>query len=94
MTMSNEKKQAAVAVLKKVGKAVWSAIPWICLWISLSCWFMLPYLYAKGEAELESKIAALEAENTMYESVNDRLEEDVEWMRSLVEQEAADGQTK
>lgn len=92
--MTNEKKQAAVAVLKKVGKAVWSEVPWICLWIALSCWLILPYLYVKGEAELESKISALEAENAMYDSVNDRLEEDVEWLRSLIEQEAADGQTE
>ena len=92
--MVNEKKQAAVAVLKKVGKAVWSATLWICLWFSLSCWFMLPYFYAKGEAEMESKISALEAQNAMYESVNDRLEEDVEWLRSLIEQEDGDGQTQ
>jgi hypothetical protein len=92
--MTNEKKQAAVAVLKKVGKAVLSAIPWVCLWVSLSFWFMLPYFYAKGEAEMESKISALETENTMYESVNDRLEEDVEWLRSLIEQEDGDGQTE
>lgn len=92
--MTNEKKQAAVAVLKKVGKTVLSAIPLICLWFSLSCWFMLPYFYAKGEAEMESKISALEAQNAMYESVNDRLEEDVEWLRSLIEQEDGDGQTQ
>lgn len=92
--MTNENKQAVKTALKKVGKAVWSALPWICLWISLTCWFMLPYLYAKGEAELETKISALEAENAMYESVNDRLEEDIEWLRSLIEQEAADGQTE
>jgi hypothetical protein len=92
--MTNEKNHAAVAVLKKVGKVIWSAVPWICLWVSLSCWFMLPYLYAKGEAELESKISALEAQNAMYESVNDRLEEDIEWLRSLIEQEDSDGQTE
>jgi hypothetical protein len=92
--MRTEKKEAVKTVLKKVGKAVWSALPWIFLWISLTCWFMLPFLYAKGEAELESKIAALEAENAIYESVNDRLEEDVEWLRSLIEQEVGDGQTE
>ena len=92
--MTNEKNHAAVAVLKKVGKAIWSVVPWICLWVSLSCWFMLPYLYAKGEVEMESKISALEAENAMYESVNDRLEEDVEWLRLLIEQEDGNGQTE
>jgi hypothetical protein len=92
--MTNEKKQAAIAVLKKVGKAVWSAVPWICMVIGLTCWFMLPFLYANESAELESRIAALEAENAMYESVNDRLEEDIEWLRSLIEQEDGDGQTE
>lgn len=92
--MSNEKKQAVVAVLKKAGKTIWTAVPWICLWVALSCWFMLPYLYAKGETELESKISALEVENAVYESVNDRLEEDVDWLRSLVEQEVGNGQTE
>jgi len=91
--MTNEKKQAVATALKKVGKAIWSALPWIGLWISLTCWFMLPYLYAKGEAEMQSQISALEAENAMYETEYDRLTDEIEWLRSLIE-EAGDGQAK
>ena len=43
-------------------------------------------------------LAALEAENAMYESINARLDEEIDWLRSLVErvgiEEADDGQTQ
>jgi hypothetical protein len=90
--MTNEKKQALKDSFKKVGKAIWSAFPWICWGIALTCWLMLPILHASEEAELEKQIAALEAENAMYESQNARLDEEIDWLRSLIEQEDGDGQ--
>jgi hypothetical protein len=80
------------AILKKIGNAVWSALPWFFMFIGLFCWFMLPHLYANEEAELKSQIAALEAENAMYESQNARFDEEIDWLRSLIEQEDGDGQ--
>ena len=84
--------------LKKIGKAIWSALPWICMTIGLTCWLSLPYLYAKEGAKLESQVAALEAKSEMYEAEKARLENDVKWLRSLVEQheceETGDGQTQ
>jgi cell division protein FtsB len=90
--MTNEKKQAVKNDFKKVGKAVWSAIPWVLMWLGLVCWFLLPHLYANEEAELKSQISALEAENAMYELQNARLDDEINWLRSLIEQEDGDGQ--
>ncbi len=80
-----ENKQAIKEALKKVNKAVWSALPWVFMTIGLTCWLMLPLLYANESAELEAQIAALEAENAMYESENARLDEEIKWLRSLIE---------
>ena len=94
--MTNEKKQAIKAALKKVGKAVWSALPWVCMWIGLTCWFALLFISADESSERSKQLAALEAENVRYESENIRLGEEVEWLRMLVEQglleEDGDGQ--
>ncbi len=90
--MTIERKQAIKSGLKKVGKAIWSALPWLCLWIWLTCLLLTPILHANERADLESQISALEAENARYEAEIDRLDENVAWLRSLIEQEAADGQ--
>jgi hypothetical protein len=92
--MKAEKKQDVKAALKKVGVAVWSALPWVCMTVGLTCWLMLPFLYADEHAEEKARIAALEAENRMYESVNGQLEDEIGWLRSLIEQEVSDGQTQ
>lgn len=84
--MTTEKKTVFKATLKKVGKAVWSAIPWVCLWIALSCWLMLPLLRAEEKAELTNQIAAFEAEKAMYESQYERLADEIEWLRSLIKE--------
>jgi cell division protein FtsB len=91
--MTNEKKNAAKAVLMKIGKAVWSALPWIFLWIAATCWFLLPFLYADEEAKLTNQISALEAENTRYESERAHLTDEIKWLRSLLEEDG-DGQTQ
>lgn len=70
--------------IKKIGKVVWSALPWIMMTIGLTCWLMLPVLYANEKADLKSQISALEAENT-------HLEEDLEWLRSLVDESSREG---
>lgn len=96
--MTNEKKQAVKLALKKVGKAVWSALPWVLMWIGLTCFFSLLLISADKSAERAKQLAALEAENAMYESVNARLDEEIDWLRSLVEQyyqgEVPDGQVQ
>lgn len=96
--MTNENKQAVKSALKKVIKAVWSALPWVLIWIGLTCFFSLLFISADKSVERAKQLAALEAENAMYESVNARLDEDIDWLRSLVErvgiEEADDGQTK
>jgi len=89
--MKAEKKQAVKSVLKKAAGVVWSVLPWVCMAVGLTCWLMLPFLYADEQAEEKARIAALEAENRMYESVNGQLEDEIEWLRSLVEQEVSDG---
>ena len=93
-----EKKQAIKAVLKKIGKVVWSSLPWVLMWIGLTCFFSLLFISADKSAERNKQLAALEAENAMYESVNARLDEEIDWLRSLVEQyyqgEAPDGQVQ
>ena len=93
-----EKKQAIKAVLKKIGKVVWSSLPWVLMWIGLTCFFSLLFISADKSAERSKQLAALEAENAMYESVNARLDEEIDWLRSLVEQyyqgEAPDGQVQ
>ena len=96
--MNIEKKQAIKAVLKKIGKAVWSSLPWVLMWIGLTCFFSLLFISADKSGERSKQLAALEAENAMYESVNARLDEEIDWLRSLVEQyyqgEAPDGQVQ
>jgi prophage antirepressor-like protein len=49
--MKAEKKQAVKAALKKVGGAVWSVLPWVWMAVGLTCWLMLPFLYADEHAE-------------------------------------------
>lgn len=83
--MTNEKKQAVKSALKKVGKAVWSAFPWVCWVIALTCWFSLLFIYADECTERTKQLATLEAENAMYEKENARLDEEVDWLRSLIE---------
>ena len=96
--MTIEKKQAAEAGFKQIGKAIWSALPWLCMWIGLTCFFSLLFISADKSAERAKQLAALEAENAMYESVNARLDEEIDWLRSLIErvgiEEADDGQTQ
>lgn len=82
-------------LFRKIGKAVWSALPWFFMTIGLTCWLMLPLIYANESAELEAQIAALEAENARYESESIHFQEEVEWLRSLIaldEVEGGDGQ--
>ena len=83
--MNIEKKQAIKAVLKKIGKAVWSALPWVLMWFGLTCFFSLLLISANKSAERSKQLAALEAKNAMYESVNARLDEEIDWLRLLVE---------
>jgi hypothetical protein len=96
--MTNEKKQAVKSAIKKVGKAIWSSLPWVLMWIGLTCFFSLLLISADKSAERSKQLAALEAENAMYESVNTRLDEEIDWLRSLVEQyyqgEVPDGQVQ
>ena len=96
--MNIEKKQAIKTALKKVGKAIWSALPWVLMWIGLTCCFSLLFFCADKSAERSKKLTTLEAENAMYESVNARLDEEIDWLRSLVEQyyqgEVPDGQVQ
>lgn len=79
--------------LKKIGKAVWCALPWVGLTIWLFCLWMLPVLHANERGELEAQIAALKAENQRYEAEYNRLDNEVEWLRSLIKQEDGDGQS-
>ena len=96
--MNIEKKQAIKTALKKVGKAIWSALPWVLMWIGLTCFFSLLFISADKSGERSKQLAALGAENAMYESVNARLDEEIDWLRSLVEQyyqgEVPDGQVQ
>ena len=96
--MTTERKQAVKVALKKIGKAIWSAFPWVLMWIGLTCFFSLLFISADKSAERDKQLAALEAENAMYESVNARLDEEINWLRSLVErvgiEEDDDGQTQ
>jgi cell division protein FtsB len=64
----------------------------VCLWIWLTCLLLTPVIHANERADLKSQISALEAENARYEAEIDRLDENVAWLRSLIEQEDADGQ--
>ena len=94
--MTIEKKQAIKAGFKKIGKAIWSALPWLCMWIGLTCWFTLLFIGMDESAERSKQLAALEAENTRREAENTRLDEEIDWLRSLLEkmgfEEADDGQ--
>ena len=96
--MNIEKKQAIKTALKKVGKAIWSALPWVLMWIGLTCFFSLLCISADKSGERSKQLAALEAENAMYEAVNARLDEEIDWLRSLIEQyypgEVPDGQVQ
>ena len=68
------------------------------MWIGLTCFFSLLLISADKSAERNKQLEALEAENTMYESANARLDEEIDWLRSLIErvdiEEADDGQTQ
>lgn len=94
--MTTEKKQAVKLALKKAGKAVWSALPWMFMWIGLTCLFSLLFISADQSTERTKQLAALEAENARYESENARLDEEIDWLHSLVErmvfEEVGDGQ--
>lgn len=96
--MTTEKKQAVKSALKKIGKAVWSALPWVLMWIGLTCLFSLLFISVDKSTERTKQLAALEAENARYESENTRLDEEVDWLRSLVErlefEEVGDGQVQ
>ena len=92
--MTTEKKQAVKPALKKARKAVWSALPWVCMWIGLTCWFSLLFICADQSAERANQLAALEAENAMYKSENAHLDDEIAWLRSLIEQEDGNGQTQ
>jgi len=96
--MMTERKQAVKAALKKIGKAIWSAFPWVCWVIALTCWFSILFIHADKCAERAKQLAALEAENAMYESENARLDEEIDWLRSLIErmgkEGVGDGQTQ
>lgn len=96
--MTTEKKHAVKSALKKAGKAIWSALPWVCMWIGLTCWFSLLFICADQSAERAKQLATLEAENAMYESANARLDEEIDWLRSLIEsmgiEEDGNGQTQ
>lgn len=96
--MNIEKKQAIKMALKKVGKVVWSSLPWVLMWIGLTCFFLLLFISADKSGERSKQLAALEAENAIYESVNARLDEEIDWLRSLVENyyqgEVPDGQVQ
>ena len=96
--MNIEKEQTIKTALKKVGKAVWSSLPWVLMWIGLTCFFSLLFISADKSGERSKQLAALEAENAMYESANARLDEEIDWLRSLVEQyyqgEVPDGQVQ
>ena len=96
--MTKYKKQAFKSALKMVGKAIWDAFPWILMWIGLTCFFSLLFIRADKSVERAKQLSVLEAKNAMYESENARLEEDIDWLRSLVEQyyqeEVPDGQVQ
>ncbi len=96
--MTTEKKQAVKSALKKIGKAVWSTLPWVLMWIGLTCLFSLLFISADKSTERTKQLAALEAENARYELENTRLDEEVDWLRSLVErlefEEVGDGQVQ
>ena len=96
--MNIEKKQAIKTAMKKVGKAIWSALPWVLMGIGLTCFFSLLFIRADKSGERSKNLAALEAENAMYESVIARRDEEIDWLRSLVEQyyqgDVPDGQVQ
>jgi len=87
--MTNKKKQAIKATLKKVGKAIWDAIPWVLIWIGVTCWLSLVFILVDKAEEQETQIIELQSENK-------QLDEEVDWLRSLVKQyyqgEVPDGQ--
>jgi hypothetical protein len=96
--MTAERKTAIKDGFKKVGKAIWSSLPWVIWVICLVCWFLIPVLNAKEDGEYEAQIAALQSANEMYESQNEKLHTEIDWLRSLVEQGylegISDGKTK
>lgn len=96
--MTTEKKQAVKSALKKIGKAIWSALPWVLMWIGLTCWFSLLFISVDKSTERTKQLAALEAENARCESENTHLDEEVDWLRSLVErtgfEEGGNGQVQ
>lgn len=87
--MTNEKKQAVKAALKKAGKAIWDAISWVLIWISVTCFLILIFSIVDKAEEQETQIIELQSENK-------QLDEEVDWLRSFVEQyyqgEVPDGQ--
>ena len=67
-----------------ITKAIWSTFPWILMWIGLTCFFSLLFISADKSAERTKQLATLEAENAMYESANARLDEEIDWLRSVI----------
>ena len=84
----NEKKQAMKLTLKKVGRAIWEALPLVFWVIGLTCWLMLPILYAGESGELKAKISALQAENMRYKTEQTYLIGEIEWLRSRIGEDA------
>jgi hypothetical protein len=70
--------------MKAVGKAVWKVLPWAVLWIWICFLIAMPIIHAQERGEQKWEIAALEAENRMYQSENDLLREEVDWLRSQI----------
>lgn len=92
--MTNDTKQAVKAVFKKIGKAIWSAILYVFMWIGLVCWFALLFASMEESTERTKQLAALEAENALYEAQQTQLIMEIDWLHSRIDQEGADGQTQ
>ena len=69
--MNIEKKQTIKTALKKVGKAIWSALPWVLMWIGLTCFFSLLFISADKSGERSKQLAALEAELALPDVASD-----------------------
>ena len=55
------------------------------MWIGLTCFFSLLFISADKSAERSKSLLRLKL-RTLCESVNARLDEEINWLRSLVEQ--------
>jgi hypothetical protein len=76
--------KAVLAALKHAGKALWAALPWIALWLWLSCVIYLGVHYIGTASAQEAKAQILEQENT-------HLQDEVEWLRSLIDVQEGEG---